>query len=107
VKIATLARERQREKAQSAAAKRFRQLAVDYMAKVFPTLAPSTVKQRRQHIEGVICPRRGSMPVHDVSTADVVSLIEYVGRVKTGNVAELVFTALSEIFKHGLSLAMR
>jgi integrase len=33
----------------------------------------------------------------------VVSLIESVGRTKTGNVAELVFTALSEIFKHGLA----
>jgi hypothetical protein len=38
-----------------------------------------------------------------VTTADVVSLIESVGRTKTGNVAELVFTALSEIFKHGLA----
>lgn len=98
-----VARERQREKTESAAAKSFRQLATDYMAKVFPTLAPSTVKQRRQHIDGVICPRIGSRPARDVTTADVVSLIEFVGRTKTGNVAELVFTALSEIFKHGLA----
>jgi hypothetical protein len=46
-----VARERQREKTESAAAKSFKQLAADYMAKVFPTLAASTVKQRRQHIE--------------------------------------------------------
>lgn len=98
-----VARERQREKTESAVAKSFRQLATDYMAKVFPTLAPSTVKQRRQHIEGVICPRIGSRSARDVTTADVVSLIEFVGRTKTGNVAELVFTALSEIFKHGLA----
>lgn len=98
-----VARERQREKAESAAAKSFRQLAADYMAKVFPTLAASTVKQRRQHIEGVILPRLGSRPARDVTTADVVSLIETVGRTKTGNVAELVFTALSEIFKHGVA----
>lgn len=98
-----VARERQRVKTESAAAKSFKQLAADYMAKVFPTLAASTVKQRRQHIDGVICPKLGSRPARDVTTADVVSLIESVGRTKTGNVAELVFTALSEIFKHGLA----
>lgn len=98
-----VARERQREKAESAAAKSFKQLAVDYMEKKFPDLATNTVKQRRQHIEGVICPRLGSRPARDVTTTDVVSLIETVGRTKTGNVAELVFTAMSEIFKHGLA----
>lgn len=96
-----VARERQREKAESAAAKSFRQLAADYMEKA--KLAPSTRKQRTQHVNGVICPRLGSLPARDITTADVVRLIEYVGRTKTGNVAELVFTALSEIFKHGLA----
>ncbi len=98
---ADVARERQRQKAESVAAKSFRQLAADYMAKA--TLAPSTRKQRTQHVNGVICPRLGNVPARDVTTADVVSLIESVGRTKTGNVAELVFTALSEIFKHGLA----
>lgn len=98
-----VARERQREKTETAAAKSFKQLAADYMAKVFPTLAANTVKQRRQHIEGVICPKLGSRAARDVSTSDVVALIEFVGRTKTGNVAEQVFTALSEIFKHGLA----
>jgi integrase len=98
-----VARERQRDKAETAAAKSFKQLADDYMGKVFPTLARTTVKQRKQHIEGVILPKLGRMAAHDVTTADVVSLIESVGRNKTGNVAELVFTALSEIFKHGLA----
>jgi integrase len=98
---ADVARERQRKKAESVAAKSFRQLAADYLAKA--TLAPSTRKQRTQHVNGVICPRLGNVPARDVTTADVVSLIESVGRTKTGNVAELVFTALSEIFKHGLA----
>jgi len=98
-----VARERQREKVESAAAKSFRQLATDYMTKVFPTLAATTVKQRRQHIEGVIFPKLGSRPAREVTTADVVSLIDSVGRTKSANVAELVFTALSEIFKHGLA----
>jgi integrase len=96
-----VARERQREKAETAAAKSFRQLATDYMTKVFPTLAANTVKQRRQYIEGVIFPRLGSRPARDVSTTDIVQLIDTVGKTKTVNVAEGVFTALSEIFKHG------
>jgi integrase len=100
---ADVARERRREKSESAAAKSFRQLADDYMAKVFPTLAASTVKQRRQHIEGVICPRLGSLPAREVTTADVVRFIEALHRTKTPAVIELVFTALSEIFKHGLA----
>jgi integrase len=98
-----VARERQREKTESAAAKSFRQLADDYMAKVFPTLAASTVKQRRQHIEGVICPKLGSLPAREVTTADVVRFIEALHRTKTAAVIELVFTALSEIFKHGVA----
>lgn len=98
-----VARERQREKAAAAAAKSFRQLANDYMEKVFPTLARSTVKQRKQHIEGVIFPKLAGRAARDVTTADVVALIEAVGRTKSVNVADLVFTALSEIFKHGLA----
>ena len=100
---ADVARERQPEKAESAAAKSFRQLGTDYMTKVFPTLAPSTVKQRRQHIEGVIFPKLGSRAARDLTTSDVVSFIEAVGRSKTSSVVDLVFTALSEIFKHGLA----
>ena len=98
-----VARKRQREKTETAAAKSFRQLATDYMGKVFPTLAKSTVKQRKQHIEGVIFPKLAGRAARDVTTADVVALIETVGRMKSVNVAELVFTALSEIFKHGVA----
>lgn len=85
-----------------AAAKSFRQLATDYMGKVFPDLAASTIRQRRHHIENVILPKLGQIPAREVSTADVVSLVESVGK-KSINVAELVFTALSEIFKHGVA----
>ncbi|MDZ5457899.1 tyrosine-type recombinase/integrase [Azohydromonas lata] len=98
-----VAREHQRAKAEAVAAKSFRELANDYMAKAFPKLADTTAKQRRQHIEGVIFPRLGAMAARDVTTADVVALLESVGKKKTANVAELVFTALSEIFRHGLA----
>jgi integrase len=93
---------KQKTSMERAAAKSFRQLANDYMEKVFPGLAASTVKQRRQHIEGVIFPKLGGLAARDVTTADVVALIEAVGE-KSVNVADLVFTAVSEIFKHGVA----
>jgi integrase len=97
-----VAREKQKATIERAAAKTLRELAADYMDKAFPHLAANTIKQRRQHIEGVILPKLGSLPAREVSTADVVALVEAVGK-KSVNVAELVFTAVSEIFKHGLA----
>jgi integrase len=97
-----VARKKQVDKLQRAALKSFRQLATDYMEKVFPALATNTVKQRKRHIQKVILPKLGAIAAGDVSTADVVSLIEGVGK-KSVNVAELVFTAVSEIFKHGIA----
>ena len=96
-----VAREKHKAGIQRAAAKSFHQLAADYMDKAFPDLAASTVKQRTQHINGVILPKLGGLAARDVTTADVVSLIEAVGK-RSQNVAELVFTAMSEIFKHGI-----
>ena len=97
-----VAREKQKATIERAAAKTLRELAADYMSKAFPHLAANTTKQRRQHVEGVILPKLGSLPAREVSTADVVALVEAVGK-KSVNVAELVFTAVSEIFKHGLA----
>jgi len=97
-----VAREKQKATIERAAAKTLRELAADYMDKAFPHLAANTIKQRRQHIEGVILPKLGGLHAREVSTADVVALVEAVGK-KSVNVAELVFTAVSEIFKHGLA----
>lgn len=97
-----VAREKQLAKIERAAAKTLRELATDYMEKSFPILAENTVKQRRQHIEGVILPKLGRLSARDVKTADIVDLIETVGR-KSKNVAALVLTVLSEIFKHGIA----
>lgn len=95
-------REKQKATIERAAAKDFRELAADYMEKAFPGLAASTIKQRKQHIEGVILPKLGRLAAREVTTADIVVLIEAVGK-KSINVAELVFTAFNEIFKHGLA----
>lgn len=97
-----VAREKQKATIERAAAKTLRELAADYMSKAFPRLAANTIKQRRHHIEGVILPKLGSLPAREVMTADVVALVEAVGK-KSVNVAELVFTAVSEIFKHGVA----
>lgn len=97
-----VARKKQIDKIQRAALKSFRELATDYMHKAFPALAATTIKQRKHHINDVILPKLGSIPAREVSTADIVSLLEGVGK-KSINVADLVFTAVSEIFKHGLA----
>ena len=99
---ADLARAKQLDKINRAAEEDFRSLANDYMKKVFPRLAENTVKQRRHHIDGVILPKIGNLPAREVTGADVVALIEGVGA-KSVSVAELIFTALSEIFKHGIA----
>jgi integrase len=97
-----VAREKQIANIERAAAKSLRELATDYMANVFPTLAANTIRQRRQHIEGVILPKLGGLSARDVTTSDVVFLIKAVGA-KSKNVAGLVFTAVSEIFKYGIA----
>jgi site-specific recombinase XerD len=99
---ADVAREKQKVSMERAAAKGFRQLATDYMEKAFPALAANTIRQRRHHIANIIVPRLGSLAARDVTTADVVALIEAVGQ-RSQSVAELVFTAVSEIFKHGIA----
>lgn len=97
-----VAREKQQTRITRAAAKSFRELASDYMDKTFPRLSESTAKQRRRYIEGPIAARLGAIPAREVTTADVVALLESVGT-RSANVAEMVLTALSEIFKHGLA----
>jgi integrase len=99
---ADVAREKQKASIERAAAKSFRQLAIDYMERAFPALAANTIKQRRHHVEDIIIPKLGSLAARDVTTADVVALIEAVGG-RSQSVAELVFTGVSEIFKHGVA----
>ena len=96
-----VAREKQVVSIERAAAKSLKQLATDYKDKTFPSLATNTVKQRRQHIDGIIIPKLGRLSAREVTPADVISVVEDVGK-KSINVAELVFTAISEIFKHGV-----
>jgi integrase len=97
-----VARQKRLEKIQQAGQLTFRELANDYMEKVFPSLAGSTAKQRKQHFKRWILPRIGHVSARDVTTADLVALVENVGR-SSIHVAELVLTAVSETFKHGIA----
>jgi integrase len=81
-------------------AKTLRELANDYLEKAKLVLAPSTFKQRKYHIDDVILPKLGSLLVREVTTNDVVYLLESVGKM---HVASLVLIALSRIFKHGIA----
>lgn len=97
-----VSRQKQIEKIRRAGQLSFRELANDYMDKVFPTLAASTVKHRKQHFKKWIFPKIGHVPACEVMTTDVVYLIENVGKTSV-HVAELVLTAISETFKHGIA----
>lgn len=85
---------------ETAAAKTFRELANDYLAKSQLVLAPSTFKQRKHHINDVIIPKLGSLLVKEVTTSDIVYLLESIGSV---HVASLVLIALSRIFQYGIA----
>lgn len=97
-----VSREKQIDKIERARYQSFRELSADYMEKVFPTLAKSTVKHRTQHFKKWILPKIGQVPAREVTTSDVVSIVEGVGK-SSINVAELVLTAISETFKHGVA----
>lgn len=96
-----VARAKRRDKQASATAWTFAQLAQDYKAKVFPTLAASTREQRTQHL-ALACQRLGGLAARDVAAADIVLLIEQIGT-RSHSMAEVVFTAVTEVFKHGIA----
>jgi integrase len=97
-----VARDKRIDNAQRAAARTFRELAASYMAVAFPGMARSTGQQRRRHIQKDLLPRLGPIAARDVTAADIVSVIEAVGK-RSISVAELVFTAANEIFRHGIA----
>jgi integrase len=98
-----VAREKQKTKVEAATAMTVRQLATDYMGKRFPSLKRATVDQRRRYIQKWVLPKLGALAARKVGTADVVALIARVGEKASAHVAEQVYTALSEIFKHGMA----
>jgi integrase len=97
-----VARDKQTHNAERAAARTFRELADSYMAIAFPGMAANTVQHRRRHIEKDLLPRLGTLAARDVKAADIVAAIEVIGK-RSISVAELAFTAASEIFKHGIA----
>jgi integrase len=90
---------------QLATAKTFRELAQEYLSFAENTkkLAPATLKQRKYHINDLILPKLGSLAASEVTTSDVVYLVESVGKTNSYHVASLVLIALSKIFQFGIS----
>jgi integrase len=99
-----VAREKQLSKSQRIAAWTFRELSEDYIEKKLPTLAMETQAQRKRHIKEANA-KLGSMPARSVEGSDVVALIRDVGK-RSYTTAEVVMTAVSEIFNHGLGLGI-
>lgn len=97
-----VAMEKRRTRTDTANAQSFRKLTEDYIEKVFPTLAANTVKQRHCYIKKDILPKIGALTAREVSPADIVNLVERVGK-RSVNVADLVLTTVSEICKHGVA----
>lgn len=56
-----VARKKQIDRIERSGLHSFRQLADDYKKKTFPSLAPNTVKQRKQHIDKRILPKIGQI----------------------------------------------
>ena len=104
-RVIDVAAVRQREKRAASTSHTVRELANDYVDKVMPSLASSTAKQRRQHLKAHILPTLGNIPTRQITPDDIVAMLRKVGSKSTPNVAELVLTLASEIFKHGQSVS--
>ena len=96
------AREKRLKALERAGAMTVRELVGDYEEKVFPGLAENTQIQRRRYIKKWVLPKLGPIQAKDVNGADIVAVLESVGA-KSVNVAEVVFTILSELFKHAIA----
>jgi integrase len=96
-----VARDKQKERTRAATAFTLRELAEDYKTKKMILLAENTRRQRGSHIDKVIIPKLGALAARDISADDIVTLIRSIGESRGANVAEITFTALNEIFKHG------
>ena len=85
-----------------ASAKTFAELCSDYMDRAVPALKQSTRRDFRRYLNKDILPSLGSYRIDEVTAADVVTLIEKIGR-RSGSVARGVFSVLSIVFNHGLA----
>ena len=98
-----VAREKRLETIRRAGSMSFTELAKDYMAKKLPGLAESTRTYRSRHITSIIIPRIGAIQANEVNGADIVDLLENIGRKHSHHVAVMSHVALCEIFKHGIA----
>lgn len=98
-----VAREKRQATIQRAGSQSFAELARDYMAKKLPGLADHTRAYRGRYIDKIILPRIGAIQANEVNGADIVHLLETIGQKHGHATATMCFTALLEIFKHGVA----
>jgi len=96
-----VARIKQDEKQKITGLTTFRQLTKDYEQKALVKLSKSTQQQRQHYIDSHILKDLGSIPVKEVTTDHVATLLRKLAKKKTANVVEGVLTAISQIFVHG------
>lgn len=96
-----VAGQRQVQKRAASTALTFSELVDEYSRKAMPMLAKSTARQRAQHFKAHVNPVLGSIPVREIGPEEIASMLRRMSKKSTPNVAELVLTATSEVFKHG------
>jgi len=74
------------------------------MVVAFFGMAKNAIQHWRRHIEKELLPSLAPLAARDATAADIVTVIKAVGK-RSLSVAELVFTAANEIFKHGIALS--
>lgn len=101
-----LVKRQERAEKVRAAANTFAALAEDWYQKKTPHLSESSRKTARAWLDGDILPVIGSMPLKDVTPADVLDIMRRLETRKALVSAEKVRALVSQIFRHGI-LQMR
>ena len=97
-----VALEKRREKIANATAGTFKELAEDYLVRVAPSLALASQKETKRYLKKDIYPRIGGLRVKDITSADVVHLIEVISK-RSPSVARRTYEIVSVIFSHGVA----
>ncbi len=96
------ARDKRLAKLERAGSMTLAKLAEDYSGKIVPTLATNTRRMRQSYIDDIVS-SLGPILAKDLTGADVVGLIERVGRQRGAIVAGKLMGALRGLMAHGVA----
>jgi integrase len=97
-----VASEKRKEVAMNNAAKTFRKIADDYLARAGKQLAERTKKEFQRYLDKDLLPRLGSIAARDIGPQDIVATVETIGK-RSDSVARNAFEMLSVIFASALA----